>query len=194
MPLNFNVHINIFGQKKENNYPQHIFFYNQFNEIEPFFSLHETRQWAEQLARNPTIVLIDECHMVMPSRFCKNLPPFVLTFLSQSRKVNCDIFFTTQAIARVDLVLRELTEEWSICDKLLFWIAYSITDIDIDIKDPATWAFEEIKTRYYTYPKRYYDLYNTNHIIKLWWHLSKLEEKKISSENKIYEFINTNYK
>jgi len=105
---------------------------------------------------------MDEANLVIPSRLFGKLKPFVLSFLAESRKLNCDIFFTTQHPSRVEKVLRELTEEWVGCIKIpiLGWIYQQHETLSAEGK------FIETTNRALLVRKsKYWSLYNTRHIV-----------------------------
>lgn len=61
------------------------------------------------------LILLDEAQILMSSRFWHKVPPQVLSALAQLRKNGLDVLYTTQNLARVDSVLRELTGEVVTC-------------------------------------------------------------------------------
>ncbi|MDD3054152.1 MAG: zonular occludens toxin domain-containing protein, partial [Endomicrobiaceae bacterium] len=65
-------------------------------------------------------LLIDEINLSFPSRMWTKVPPWVLYFFSQSRKFGLDIYYTSQALARVDKVIREITNFVWIVKPFLF--------------------------------------------------------------------------
>jgi len=91
--------------------PENFYLWNDTSELEAIASYF----FAVGFSPRPIIVCIDEANLVMPSRFFKDLKSFMLPFLAESRKLNVEIWFTTQHPARPDVILRELTEEWIHC-------------------------------------------------------------------------------
>lgn len=55
------------------------------------------------------VILIDEINLSFPSRIWDKLPPQFLYFWSQTRKMQLDIFFTSQHPDRVDKVPKEIS-------------------------------------------------------------------------------------
>lgn len=110
----------------------------------------------------PTIVIIDEANLVLPSRLFSKLPAFFLTFLAESRKLNTEIYFTTQHPARVERILKELTETWIHCQKIPF---FGWTKKIEEELSPDGDLIEEFGVSLRFFHKKYYSMYNTHHII-----------------------------
>lgn len=55
------------------------------------------------------VILIDEINLSFPSRIWDKLPPQFLYFWSQTRKMQLDIYFTSQHPDRVDKVIKEIS-------------------------------------------------------------------------------------
>ena len=61
------------------------------------------------------LFLVDEAGFVFNNRRWRTLPFEMMARFQQSRKLGVDIMYTTQAITRVDMTLRELTHVQVIC-------------------------------------------------------------------------------
>lgn len=66
------------------------------------------------------VILIDEINLSFPSRIWDKLPPQFLYFWSQTRKMQLDIYFTSQHPDRVDKVVKEISNWAYWCVKLPF--------------------------------------------------------------------------
>lgn len=68
------------------------------------------------------VILIDEINLSFPSRMWDKLPPQFLYFWSQTRKMELDIYFTSQHPDRVDKVPKEICNWswWVVKVKILF--------------------------------------------------------------------------
>lgn len=69
----------------------------------------ELRDWPDLVEIRRSLVLIDELNLWMPSRVWNKLPAQLLWSWAQVRKSRLTIWWTAQAAARVDKVVRELT-------------------------------------------------------------------------------------
>ena len=54
-------------------------------------------------------IVVDEINLLAPARYFDSFPPELAYFWSQSRKFGLTICFTSQAIERVDKIIREIT-------------------------------------------------------------------------------------
>ena len=61
------------------------------------------------------LVLLDEASVALSSRFWADVPREILTRFAQLRKHGLDLWYTAQDEARVDTVLREITNEFMRC-------------------------------------------------------------------------------
>lgn len=68
------------------------------------------------------LIVLDEVQITMSSRYWQSVPKDVLSSLAQLRKHGAGLFFTTQDFARVDTVLRELTNEVVRCRRFGRWV------------------------------------------------------------------------
>lgn len=55
------------------------------------------------------VILVDEINLVCPSRFWNKFPPELAYFWSQTRKMELDIYWSSQHIDRVDKIIREIS-------------------------------------------------------------------------------------
>lgn len=173
----------LFPEHKGKKLKQHLF--NGLLDLESFFAFALTD--GDLLLKKETIVLIDEANLVLPSRLFAKLPSFVLSFLAESRKLNTDIFFTTQHPVRVDKILRELTETWIHCRRIiphLLHMSYEVVlsgeGIPIDYESSMPFFF----------PRRAYGLYDTHHIVGM---SDNLLPQQLKKEEKISSFIQECY-
>lgn len=70
--------------------------------------IYYLRDVADLLAARDGIVLIDEANLFFPSRLWRQIPTELLDKLSQVRKDDLELWFSTQNAKRVDTVLRDL--------------------------------------------------------------------------------------
>lgn len=63
----------------------------------------------------PGLVLLDEAHMIFSARNAIRLPPSLLMKMSQTRKSGWDLWWSAQHEKRVDSVLRDVTNIFTLC-------------------------------------------------------------------------------
>lgn len=109
-------------------------------------------------------ILIDEINLSFPSRMWNKVPGWILYFFSQTRKFGLDIYYTAQALARVDKVIREITNfVWIVKPVLFGWRrARKIMPEDNDHVNK-----EVYETAWFRIEKKYYEKYNTYEILEL---------------------------
>ncbi len=165
------------------------FYYKKILELRQFF-LYAANSPHELLAKE-TIVIIDEASVVLSSRTFAQLPAFMISFLAQARHINTDFIFTTQGIMRVEKIVRELTEHWIQCKRipLIGWILHE--------KQYATLVegrvYARINKRFLTFPKKYYGMYDTYHLVDFGEHQVKASEKAIKPTRKLENFLISAY-
>lgn len=157
--------------------------YSDIEEIMSFFEYAVLN--PDVLLEKESLVVIDEANLVMPSRFYDKLDGSVLAFLAESRKLNTDIFFTTQHPARVDKVLRELTEEWYLCRSLGSMLTIKLKMI----LDNAGQPLEQIGRSFMFRPSRFHGMYDTHYIVGM---SEKLKSQTVMSPP-IQQFIDNHY-
>jgi len=138
---------------------QHLFY--TVDELQEFFLFAVSEK--DRLLSRMTFVVIDEASVAMPSRFFSKIDPFVLPFLAESRKMNVEIFFTTQHPSRVDVILRELTETWYQCSPVigfLPWIRREEQDLS-----PNGEIVQSFKVDFLIFVKKYWPMYDTTWIV-----------------------------
>jgi len=149
-----------FGNHPVTGKPMDFYLWNSVEELQDFFRFAVVS--PDLVMRRFTVVVIDEANLVMPSRLFAKLDPFVLSFLAESRKLNCEIFFTTQHPLRPDKVLRELTEEWVECTRvpILGWIRQERMVLTSEGK-----PVESLGSSWLLRKSKYGAFYNTRHIV-----------------------------
>lgn len=63
---------------------------------------------------------IDEINLICPSRYFQKLPPSVASYWAQSGKGGLTMRWTAQDLARVDTIVREITEYIWVCKKVFY--------------------------------------------------------------------------
>lgn len=139
------------------------YYFEDIDTLEQFFRF--AISCRGYLVNYNVLVFIDEANIVMPSRFFKKLPPYILSFLAQSRHFNVDVIYTTQAPIRVDKVMREITDEWIECHRMLFNWVYKTIETRIGIEgqldgDPISQSFS-------FFPRKYQAMYDTHHPVSI---------------------------
>jgi hypothetical protein len=109
-------------------------------------------------------ILIDEINLSLPSRMWAKVPAWVLYFFSQSRKFGLDIYYTSQSLARVDKVVREITNFVWIVKPFLFGFhrAKKILPEDTDRVNKDVY-----ETIYFRISPEVYTKYNTYEILEI---------------------------
>jgi hypothetical protein len=69
----------------------------------------------------PGVIVIDEAHLWFPARMALKLPPSWLAMLSQTRKNGWDMYWAAQHEARVDRVLRDVSNWMWLCSSWWQW-------------------------------------------------------------------------
>lgn len=162
--------------------------YSDLLELKPFF-LYAINQSHDVLAKH-TRVIIDEASVMLSSRTFAQLPAFMISFLAQARHINTDFCFTTQAVGRVEKIVRELTNDWVYCSKipLLGWITHENETIATDGR-----ILSRSKGSTLFNPKRFYNFYDTYHVINYGEHQEKESEKGIKAPAKLEAFLDFAY-
>lgn len=109
-------------------------------------------------------ILIDEINLSFPSRMWQKIPGWVLYFFSQTRKFGLDIYYTSQAIDRVEKVIREITNYCWVCKTFFFgWhIAHLIQPEDVDKQNK-----EVFETDYFRIKPEVYEKYDTYEVLEM---------------------------
>lgn len=76
---------------------------------------------ADLLDLPPGVIVIDEAHLWFPARMALKLPPSWLAMLSQTRKNGWDLYWAAQHEARVDRVLRDVSNWLWLCSSW-WWV------------------------------------------------------------------------
>lgn len=160
--------------------------YSSIGELEEFFlfCLSENKDY---ILSKEAIVIIDEANLAIPSRLFSKLPPFFLSFMAESRKLNVEIMFTTQHPLRVDLILRELCETWYNCDRIpLFGF---LRRVEQELSPKAT-PVASMGTKFILRPSLYYSMYDTYHIVGMDASLLPPKDSKLA---KMTDFLTKTY-
>jgi len=160
--------------------------YSSISELEEFF-LFCLSENKEHILSKEAIVVIDEANLAIPSRLFSKLPPFFLSFMAESRKLNVEIMFTTQHPLRVDLILRELCETWYHCDRLPLFGILRRTEEELT---PQATPIASMGSKYMLRPSVFFSYYDTYHIVGMDPSLLPPKDQKIE---KMTEFLRLNY-
>lgn len=109
-------------------------------------------------------ILIDEINLSFPSRMWNKIPGWVLYFWSQTRKFGLDIYWTSQAFARVDKVIREISNYIWIVKPLPFRIRVASQIVPEDMEHVKKQILER---QFFVFDKKIYSKYNTYEILEL---------------------------
>jgi hypothetical protein len=109
-------------------------------------------------------ILIDEINLSFPSRMWNKVPGWVLYFFSQTRKFGLDIYYTSQALARVDKVIREISNFVWIVKPFLFGFHRASKIMPEDNDHVKKDVFE---TKWFRIRPEVYTQYNTYEILEL---------------------------
>jgi len=109
-------------------------------------------------------ILIDEINLSFPSRMWNKVPGWVLYFFSQTRKFGLDIYYTSQALARVDKVIREISNFVWIVKPILFGWRRASKIMPEDNEKAEKDIFE---TYWFKIDKKIYSQYDTYEILEL---------------------------
>lgn len=110
------------------------------------------------------VILIDEINLSVPSRMWNKLPSWLLYFWSQTRKFDLDIYWTAQSLARVDKVVREISNfVWQFKN---FFFGFHVANkyLPEEMDKAKRMSFE---TKWFTIDKKVYEHYNTYEIIEI---------------------------
>jgi hypothetical protein len=109
-----------------------------------------------------SVLLIDEAHIYLDSRRSASKVNVILSYLIlQSRKMSCDIYYTTQFIGQVDKRLRDTSHAYILCKTREIRKGLNITLNIINLRKVEG---DEQKLQSFI-SNNYYDLYDTNEII-----------------------------
>lgn len=110
------------------------------------------------------VILIDEIGIMMPSRFFAKVMAKTAFRWAQLRKFRVfEVFWTSQSIARVDTLVRELT--WDVCEMrsfriLGFFLGQVVTGLGL-----GSAAKQKVGVRFYRVSKKVYSWYDTMAVI-----------------------------
>lgn len=74
----------------------------------------------------PGLVVIDEAHLWFESRASMKLPPSMIAKMSQTRKAQWSMLWSTQHESRVDKVLRNVTNWMWLCNAWFSWREHAV--------------------------------------------------------------------
>lgn len=131
------------------------------------------------------VILVDEINIFFSSRFWRSLPPQIMYFWAQSRKMKLDLYWTSQHLSRIDTIIREITNWVWLCQKIspfnlftLFKTSLYTPESIYHLKNRA------FLTNYFFLNKKIYNSYNTYEIIDLPNHLISQHRQAESTKNK----------
>lgn len=75
-------------------------------------------------AKKPKLFVFDEAYLKFNSRNWKDLPQSTHELMAQSRKIHCEIIIIAQGFKRIDIVLREITDEFVRFKPAIFGYGY----------------------------------------------------------------------
>lgn len=118
------------------------------------------------------MILVDEINLSCPSRWWGRFPPRLAYWWSQSRKMDLDIYWTSQHEDRVDKIVKEISNWiWQIKTIYLIPRKYLYPVITIArcyLPEQMSKAKREcFDTMYFRLTKKIWSCYNTNEIIQL---------------------------
>jgi len=90
-------------------------------------------------------ILIDEINLSFPSRMWQKIPGWVLYFWSQTRKFGLDIYYTSQSLARVDKVIREISNFVWVVKPLPFGIFMASKILPEEYDKTKTYAIQKFQ-------------------------------------------------
>jgi len=134
----------------------------RFSQLSQIIAIVKAKLLAKEKI-NMTI-LIDEINLSFPSRMWNKVPGWVLYFFSQTRKFGLDIYYTSQALARVDKVIREITNFIWIVKPFLFGIRRAKKIMPED-NDHVSKDVYEVK--WFRIEEKVYSAYDTYEILEL---------------------------
>lgn len=125
-----------------------------------FPNSHYIRSIEEVYGLENGLIVLDEAHIWMPSRFWQSMPREFCYKLSMMRHFGLEMMYTTQAIERVDKILREITSYQVRCRYFSFLKLFlSVT------WEPYT--KEVIGRQFHKLDSSVYSLYDTMEIVVL---------------------------
>lgn len=114
------------------------------------------------------VILIDEINLSFPSRIWDKLPPQFLYFWSQTRKMELDIYFTSQHPDRVDKVPKEISNWAWWVSKMPFGFHFARKYLPEHINKAKRKNYQFM---FFRRKKNIMDSYNTMELIELPEHL-----------------------
>lgn len=109
-----------------------------------------------------SVVLIDEAHIYLDSRRSASKVNVILSyFVLQSRKMSCDIYYTTQFIGQVDKRLRDPSHAYILCKTREVNDELTITLNIINLRKVE--GDEIIYQSFISNP--YFNMYDTNEVV-----------------------------
>lgn len=161
------------------------FLYDELENIHALFLYAKLEQGL--MLKNNSVVIIDEANLVLPSRLFAKLPTYVQPFLAESRKNNCEIYYTTQHPGRVDTILRDITESFVHCTSigsvLTICRRYRLSKGLTEKEKIGSWFF---------YPEKFNDFYDTNYIVGMSQRLGIGSSDQFKG-TPIWNFLENNY-
>jgi len=129
----------------------------------PLYANYELRgairinSWKQMLKMKEGVFAFDEAHVSMDSRNFKDRASITYThWLTQLRKKQLALLYTTQHISQVDIRLRNLTDILALCQNINDTIKIQFLD----------WQYLTLGRRYTIWPKsRFYSLYDTFQVV-----------------------------
>jgi len=109
-------------------------------------------------------ILIDEINLSFPSRMWQKIPGWVLYFWSQTRKFGLDIYYTSQSLARVDKVIREISNFVWVVKPLPFGIFMASKILPEEYDKTKKDIYER---KFFLLEKKYFSKYDTYEILEL---------------------------
>ena len=118
------------------------------------------------------IVGIDEVGIYFNSREFQSFPKFLVNFLLQLRKLDCEVFYTVQSPVFAEKTLREITTNWYTHKRLIPFLPFRVSgDWELNPDSPSTLGSGTGGNTYlgkrcfFMFRKKFFAMYNTKEIL-----------------------------
>lgn len=118
----------------------------------------------ENTQLHDTVIVIDEAHVYLDSRTSVSKRNRIISlFLTQTRKKNVHLYYTTQSFDQVDKRLRNNSDVLIVCKTLPYKNGLKITYNTLNIKEEL--GFRVAKTWFIS--NKFFNLYDTSQVISI---------------------------
>ena len=133
------------------------------------------------------VILVDEINIFYSSRFWRSLPPQIMYFWAQSRKMKLDLYWTSQHLARIDTIIREITNWVWLCQKFSPFNLFTLFKVSLYTPESIYQAKSRaFLTNYFFLNKKICNSFNTYEIIELPAHLTSQHSQAKNTQHKPY--------